>query len=137
MTTQERIEKARALHEAGYNCAQCVVMAFADLLGEDVAANLSTGASALGGGVAGMRQACGAVTGMVMLQGALNYSSPTDKKAVTAAGAALARNFIDVNGSMVCGELLGSRKKPCMGLIADAITIFAASLDAAQQSGRQ
>ena len=56
-------------------------MAFDDIydLNQDIVARVSAG---FGGGVGGMRHICGAVSGMVILDGILNYSSPSDKPMV-------------------------------------------------------
>ena len=63
-------EKAKQLFKQGYNCAQAVVCAFADECGldEDTAYRI---ASSFGGGVARMREVCGAVIGMSMVAGML------------------------------------------------------------------
>lgn len=54
----ERIARARELHKEGYNCSQCVVMAFDDMhnMPLDLSARIAAG---LGGGVGGQRQICG------------------------------------------------------------------------------
>ena len=54
----------------GYNCAQAVVVAFADVTGldEGFSAKLS---SSFGGGMGRMREVCGAVSGMFMVLGVL------------------------------------------------------------------
>ena len=63
-------EKARAFFLQGYNCSQSVAAAFADVMGltEEQAARM---ASALGGGLCRMRESCGAVTGAMLVLGAL------------------------------------------------------------------
>ena len=55
-------ETAEQLFRDGYNCAQAVLMAFADVTGlePDTAARL---ASSFGGGLGRMREVCGAVSG--------------------------------------------------------------------------
>ena len=49
----------------GYNCAQAVLLAFSDLtkLDPDTARRIASG---FGGGMARMREVCGAVSGMFM-----------------------------------------------------------------------
>lgn len=122
-TLEERKERARQLHKQGYNCSQCVVMVFDDVhgLSEDVAARAAAG---FGGGVGGMRQICGAVSGMTMLEGLVKYSHPADKPMLYAEVKAAAQEFAELNGSLICGELLRPGRKPCMELIEDAITII-------------
>lgn len=101
--------QAQALFEQGYNCAQAVFLAFCEEMGmeQPLAARIS---SSMGGGVGRMREICGAVSGMAMVLGALyGYDSPGDdqvKKAHYARVQALAGQFRERCGSVVCRELL-------------------------------
>ena len=103
--------KARALFLEGYNCAQAVVGAFADELGmtQRQAVRL---ASSFGGGMGGMRETCGAVTGMLTVAGLLfGYDSPADdagKKVHYAHVRALAEAFRAQHETLVCRELLAA-----------------------------
>lgn len=103
-------------------------MAFDDMLGmsDDAIAKMS---AAFGGGFAGQHSyVCGTVSAMGMVSGALGFSSPADKKPVYGNVTAISDRFKDINGSIICKELLALRKKPCMGLIEDAVTILHGSL---------
>ena len=73
-------KRAEELFREGYNCAQAVFLAFAcEKMDRDEAARL---ASAFGGGLAGTRNTCGAVSGLAMAYGLLRgYADPTDKEA--------------------------------------------------------
>lgn len=122
-TVDERVERARMLHKEGYNCSQCVMMVFDDVHGLD-AEMASRVAVGLGGGVGGQRQACGTITAMAMVVGASSFNTPKDKQAIYADVQACSNEFKAINGSIVCGELLALRKKPCMALIEDAIMII-------------
>ena len=126
-TLEQRKERARELHKQGYNCSQCVVMVFDDIhgLSDDVVARASAG---FGGGMGGMRQVCGAVSGMVMIEGLAKYSNPSDKPMIYAEVKSVANEFNLLNGSIVCAELLKPGRKPCIELIEDAITIIDARL---------
>ena len=106
-TLEERKERARLLHKQGYNCSQCVVMVFDDVhgLSEEVAARASAG---FGGGMGGMRHVCGAVSGMVMLEGLVKYSHPSDKPMLYAEVKAAAEEYKALNGSVVWSGLAGS-----------------------------
>ena len=101
--------KAAELFMEGYNCAQAVAVAFCDLTGmeKDYAARLASG---FGGGMGGLREVCGAVSGMNMVFGCLyGYESPTDdaaKKPVYAQFRQLAESFKETNGSIICREIL-------------------------------
>lgn len=120
---EERINRARDLHKSGYNCSQCVFMVFDDIHGMDAetAAKVSAG---FGGGVGGQRQVCGAVSGMVMTHGLIAFKSPADKQAIYKNVQAISNEFKAINNSIICGELLKPGRKPCIELIADAITII-------------
>ena len=101
--------KAAELFLGGYNCAQAVAVAFCDLTGleEKQAAKM---ASAFGGGMGRLREVCGAVSGMLLVLGILDgYDDPTDdaaKKELYSRVQALAREFREENGSIICRELL-------------------------------
>lgn len=108
---EERVSKARRLFkEGGYNCCQAVVLAYNDLFGMDDTLATSV-ASGFGGGMGRMREVCGSVSGMVILAGMLSPSlDPSDKAGRTANYALvqdLGREFKEINGSIVCKELLG------------------------------
>ena len=116
---EERVGKAgRLFKEGGYNCCQAVVLAYCDLFGidEKTAASLSSG---FGGGMGRMREVCGSVSGMVMLCGMLSPAdNPSDKAGRTANYALVqevAGEFRNINGSIICRELLGLDKKPAEG----------------------
>lgn len=102
-------EKAVDYFCQGYNCAQSTAAAFADelRLDKDAVLNMMAG---FGGGVGGMRDMCGAVTGMVF---ALSYANgtydPKDNEAKTALYAEVKKSvaeFTDKFGSTNCKELL-------------------------------
>ncbi len=108
---EERVAKARRLFkEGGYNCCQSVVLAYNDILGVDdhVAAVISSG---FGGGMGRMREVCGTVSGMTMLAGMMLPADDPSIKAARTANYALvqemAGKFREMNGSIVCRELLG------------------------------
>ena len=101
---------AAQLFESGYNCAQAVAVAFADLIGmtEQQAART---VSSFGGGMGRLREVCGAVSGMLFVAGILyGYDDPTDNESKMAHYALvqnLAGQFKDMGaGSIVCREIL-------------------------------
>ena len=111
MNIEERVEKAKRLFkEDGYNCCQAVVLAYNDIFGIDdkTAAAVSSG---FGGGMGRMREVCGSVSGMVMLAGLLTPATDPSVKVDRTRNYALvqevAGEFKDLNGSIVCKELLG------------------------------
>ena len=105
----DHADKAKALFEAGYNCAQAVFCAFEDVTGldRDTAAKL---ASSFGGGLARMREVCGTVSGAAMVLGmAKGYSEPDSveaKKAHYHLVQKYCNEFKSNNGSIICRDLL-------------------------------
>lgn len=118
-----RIERARKLKKEGFNCSQCVTMAFGDLLDlpERDLARLSVG---FGGGLGGQRQICGALSGLSVVLGGLRYASVADKSAVYGEIRRCCSEFSDRNGSCICGELLAMGGKNCMERIEDAVAVL-------------
>lgn len=105
-----RGDKAYELFKSGYNCAQAVAGAYADVLGMDteIAARLASG---FGGGMGRMREVCGAFSGVVMVMSCIyGYSDPTattEKTDLYEKIRALADKYREENGSIICRELLG------------------------------
>lgn len=102
-------EKAEQLFLEGYNCAQAVLLAFEDKTGlpRSTAARL---ASSFGGGMGRLREVCGALSGAFLVMGLLGgYESP-DAKAEKAAHyaqiQAVAAEFRQRHGSILCREIL-------------------------------
>lgn len=137
-------KKAVDLFKEGYNCSQAVFLAFEDKLHIDrnVALKLS---SSFGGGMGRLREVCGAVSGMFLVAGVLyGYDDPKDydkKKEHYARIQQLAKEFEELNGSIVCRELLGLgtekegptpdkrtdeyyKKRPCAELVGMAAAIM-------------
>ena len=136
----KRAERAKALFLEGYNCAQAVVLAFAEDAGldESVAKAFSR---PLGGGMGRLRQTCGAVSGAAVASGVL-FPELTKPEAY-ALVQEIARRFAEKNGSFNCGELLRGaglktdtapnperrteeyyKKRPCPERIYDAAEIL-------------
>lgn len=115
--TEKRVAKAVELFRQGYNCAQAVSLAFADLydIPEPLMARLS---SSFGGGIGRMRETCGAACGMFLLAG-LEVPNNTEenpypnaeiKKKNYEVVQKLAAQFRATTGSLLCRELLGLEK---------------------------
>lgn len=119
VNTEERVAKAVGLFKQGYNCAQSVVLAFADFYGMDeaFAAHISV---SFGGGIGRMRETCGSACGMFMLAGLEvkgDYPDQELKKHNYEVVQALAAEFREATGSMICKELLGLNKKRADGTL--------------------
>ena len=142
---EKRIDVASELFASGFNCAQSVVAAFADLYGVDRDLALRM-AAPIGGGIGRMREICGSACGLFMPTGLENgQTDPTNR---TGKGEnyklvqELAAEFRRRNGSCICRELLGItketpispipeartpgyyKKRPCPEIVREAATIY-------------
>lgn len=105
-----RGQKAEEFFKSGYNCAQAVVMAFADVIGGDTQAYLRL-SSSFGGGIGRLREVCGAFSGSCMVAGLLrgyDNENGVDKGSHYALIQRLALKNKLQNGSIICKELLGA-----------------------------
>jgi C_GCAxxG_C_C family probable redox protein len=109
MNPTEKSQLAKENFENGYNCAQAVLLAFCDETGltREQTAKLASG---FGGGMGRMREVCGAVSAMFMIEGLLaGYSDPKakeEKSALYTRVRTLADRFREKNHSIICRELL-------------------------------
>ena len=130
----------------GYNCAQSVTAAFADIYGytEEQALKLSAG---FGGGIGRMRKTCGAACGMFILAGMDCGSASVDDREGKSENykvvQQLAETFKQQFGTLECAELLKLKKdaplsyeasertaeyyaqRPCVNQVVAAARIFA------------
>lgn len=134
MNMESRIEKAKALHGLGYNCAQAVACTYADVMGLDEE-TIFRMMEAQGLGMGGMNGICGAVTGAVTVLGYCNSRGPQDtttKKETYRLASELEAAFQIKNGSLICKELKGVDTKvvlrPCTGCIEDACRFLEAKI---------
>ena len=109
-----RAEQAKSYFTQGYNCAQSVYMAFADLFGMGTK-QAAIIAAPLGGGMGRLREVCRACSASFLVAGlAIPCDNPTDtksKKECYAMVQRLAERFREENGSIICRELLGLGEK--------------------------
>ncbi len=143
----ERAEKAEKLFKSGYNCAQSVIGAFCDDFGLDFDTTMKL-SEGFGGGIGRMRLTCGAVSGMVMIAGMMLSRGAKDgdtRMDVYGKVQELAQKFKEMNGSIVCADLLGGnvttnpepekrtekyyRKRPCVELVKDCVKIIEEEFD--------
>ena len=122
---EARVAKAHALHESGYNCAQSVACACADLVGlaEGEAFRLTEG---FGGGMGAFTGTCGAISGGVAVIGyamSAGPEAPRSKAATYRVVRQLVNGFREKNGSTLCKELKGQTGGPvlrsCPGCVED------------------
>lgn len=107
-------DRAAALFLSGYNCAQSVFGAFCDVTGMDFETAMKC-ASSFGAGMGRMREVCGAVSAMFMIAGILYGYEDTGEGGRKAEHyrliQALAEEFKEKHGSIICRELIASLKK--------------------------
>lgn len=106
-------KRAGELFEMGYNCAQSVSGAFAEKCGLplDVITKL---ASSFGGGIAGRREMCGAVSGMLLVIGCIRGhaipESAEQKQKHYAFSRTAMEKFEEKIGTIICRERLEMNK---------------------------
>lgn len=135
-------DRASELFLQGYNCSQSVLGAFCEELGIDFDTAMRL-ASSFGGGMGGLREVCGAASGMFMAAGLkYGYDEPKNyekKQAHYALIRELAEKFKEQNGALICRDLLGAaantqqpqrrteeyyKKRPCKDIVAAAADIL-------------
>jgi C_GCAxxG_C_C family probable redox protein len=106
----ERAEKARALFLSGNNCAQSVLLSFADDLkySKELALKLAAG---FGAGMGRAQETCGAVTGGMMVLGVMKGEEVGGNDELKAEAYAsvkeLMEEFTKARKSTNCRELIG------------------------------
>ena len=109
-TIMSRSENAVDLFLSGYNCAQSLVLSFADDLkySKELAQKMAAG---FGGGMGKQQETCGAVTGAIMVLGILKGEevNNNDELKASAYGAVkeLIRDFVAEYKTTQCSELIG------------------------------
>ncbi len=141
----ERSEQAKEHFLSGYNCAQSVVLSFADDLkySKELALKISAG---FGGGMGKQQETCGAVTGAIMVLGLLKGEDVNNNDELKAEAYSsvkeLSRQFTAAYKTTSCRELIacdlntpeGSAKfkeeklmeNVCAGCVAKAVQIVEA-----------
>ena len=135
MSAEAYTTKAVAFHDAGYNCAQSVFLSFTADMGipEAQAAHLMQG---FGGGMGGLGEVCGALSGAVaafgMLSEALRPGDNEAKEAFYDKVKALGEAFKAETGGIRCAELKDSdpekKKIRCCGYMKAAARLTAEAL---------
>lgn len=139
-----RQKKAVELFQQGYNCAQAVFAAFADVYGIDTQTALKLSCS-FGGGLGRLREVCGTVSGMAMVASLENGNTDANNQKAKTENYELVRELAEEfqkrNGSIICKELLGLekreqeaapsertneyyQKRPCVQLVEEAAGII-------------
>lgn len=143
INAEERALRAKEYFNNGYNCAQSVALAYADItnLDEEMVAKIT---ASFGGGMGRLREVCGAVSGMAFLASFISPCPSADNAEAKKANYALVQEFAEAfrlrNGNIVCRSLLGLdrpkdeptpsprtaeyyKKRPCAEYVYDAALI--------------
>lgn len=105
-----RSEQAKELFLSGYNCAQSVVLSFADDLkfSKELAQKMAAG---FGGGMGKQQETCGAVTGAIMVLGLMKGEEVNNNDELKAAAYGgvkdLIHEFVASYKTTQCRELIG------------------------------
>ena len=136
-------DKAKELFMQGYNCAQAVAGGFCEEVGLDTETAIKIAAS-FGGGMGGMREVCGALTGAFVILGVkYGYLSPTDAgakanhyKLISSVGEKfkekwdsilcrdLMKKLLDEKDAILGGKPEEYTKRPCLIIVEDVADIL-------------
>ncbi|MDO4617377.1 MAG: C-GCAxxG-C-C family protein [Lachnospiraceae bacterium] len=107
---QSRVDLCTKRHQNGYNCAQAVACAYADLVGMDEETMFKV-TEGLGLGQGAMLGTCGAVAGACVLAGMKNscgdLSNPNSKGSTYKLVKEITETFKADHGTVICRELKG------------------------------
>lgn len=107
---ESRTDAAAELHARGYNCAQAVACAYADLAGADEA-TLFAATEGLGLGMGGMDGTCGALSGACVVAGlknsSVNLERPDSKASTYQLSRKMVERFGELSGATRCRDLKG------------------------------
>ena len=149
INAEERAKRAKELFNNGYNCAQSVALAYADItpLSEEMVATIT---ASFGGGIGRLREVCGTVSGMAFLASFISPCPTADNAEAKKANYSVVQEFAEAfrkqNGAIVCRTLLGLdhpkdeptpsartaeyyKKRPCGDLVYDAALIVGKYLE--------
>lgn len=105
-----KVECSEQCFLSGFNCAQAVFSTYSGELGLDPELALKI-AGSFGGGMGLIGETCGAVTGAIMLiglkYGKVRVDDTAAKEKTYAFVQEYKRQFVELNGSVRCKELLG------------------------------
>lgn len=126
---EKLLQKAAELHGQGYNCAQAVMLPFCEVLGVDETL-FKRAAEGFGAGMGNRLQACGALSGAVMVAGlaCADVKDPASKKSTYEVCSRISEQFVAECGSSVCAEIKGIDGKPlcsCEACIACGVRLAA------------
>jgi len=119
MTKMNKTETAKSMFSQGFNCAQSVLSVFAEEAGIELATAKKV-TFGFGGGMGRLQNTCGAITGAFMALG-LKHGSMEENDEIAKAKIVqliqqLSDDFIEINNSINCRELLGCNINTTQGM---------------------
>lgn len=106
----EKVEAAVACFREGFNCSQAIVSTWGGEFGLERETALRA-AAGFGGGMGGLGEVCGAVTGALIVIGLKHGRTEAKDKETKEKNSSMVRAFAgrfrSRNGSLLCRELLG------------------------------
>jgi len=104
------IERALSYLKEGYSCSQSILLTYGKRFGIS-RENAIKVASSFGGGIGGMGDICGAVSGAFMAIGLKYGKTNIDEKGINEKSYEKVREFVEkfkgINGAIKCNDLLG------------------------------
>ncbi len=123
---QKKLEESKKLHSLGFNCAQSVAIPFCEELGVDPKI-ISAAAEGFGAGMGGRNEACGALSGAVMIAGLKNsdrsLDAPSSKMKTYQAANILCEKFKAECGSTICKVIKGENGEAPLKSCEDCIAL--------------
>lgn len=136
-------EKSKELFLQGYNCAQAIAGGFCEAVGLDFETAIKT-SSSFGGGMGGMREVCGALSGAFLILGAkYGYTDSADATAKSNHYKLIsetAEKFKEKWGTILCRDLMKKlteekqvilgdkpeeyKARPCLVIVEDVAKIL-------------
>ncbi len=127
---QDAVDRFR---DANCNCAQAVLTAFGQIGGIEHQMAMAI-AAPFGGGLGRQREVCGAISGMSMALGLIAQRKGLSSQEIHAATKSLCSSFREIHGSIICRELLASKRelegsyygeKPCERRVEECARLLA------------
>ena len=122
MDAKDMERKVERVMNGGLTCTETMLAAFNDELGLDLDDNALRMATGFSGGVGGRQHICGALSGAIMVIGAMKGRTAPDQSkdaAMEMAGEVFDR-FQEIYGDVLCCEILKNEGISCPGQVVPA-----------------
>lgn len=122
MDAKEMERRVETVMNGGLSCTESMLQVFNDELGLGLDENALMMASGFAGGMGGRQHICGALSGAIMVIGAMKGRTAPDEnkdEAMAMAGEVFDR-FLEVFGGVLCCEILKNEGISCPGQVVPA-----------------